>query len=189
MKKLLKIVICGMIFLCLGCGNDTKVYLENTTEEVVSTEEDTMQSAAVPQSMCYVHVCGAVKEPGVYALKEGSRIFEAIEAAGGLKKYACAESVNQAEAVADGQMVKVLTYAEMEEQQTTEAAAADGRVNINQAGVEELMTLPGIGESKANSIIAYRNVHGAFSSVEELKNIAGIKEGVYSKIKDSITID
>ena len=159
MKRLLKIVMCGMIFLCIGCGNTSEVYFEDIadeeepyTKQVISTEDTEIKQT----EECYVYVCGAVKEPGVYALPMGSRIFEAVEMAGGLTDFACAESINQAEAVADGQMIKVLTYAEAEAQEAEAAEKSDGKVNINQAGAEELMTLPGIGESKANSILAYR---------------------------------
>lgn len=194
MKKFIKIVLCGMVFLVLGCGNTSEVYLEGTedvmiqqTEQVISTEI----TRDVPAAECYVYVCGAVHAPGVYALPAGSRIFEAVEMAGGMQESACAESINQAETVTDGQMIKILTYAELEEKETeaAETAESDGKVNINRAGVDELMTLPGIGESKANSILSYRDAHGAFTSIEELMNITGIKEGVYSKIKEYITVD
>jgi competence protein ComEA len=100
--------------------------------------------------------------------------------------------VNQAQVLSDGDMIKLPTWEEAAEAAETasdeEAASTDGKVNINTADAAALMTLPGIGESKAKSILTYRQEHGDFSSGEELMNIPGIKEGVYSKIKDSITV-
>ncbi|MBO5372079.1 MAG: helix-hairpin-helix domain-containing protein [Lachnospiraceae bacterium] len=189
----IKIVMCGILFLlCAGCAKNPSVYLEESegdmrqTEQVLSTESD---AEDIGVNTYYVYVCGAVKTPGVYALPAGSRIYEALEMAGGLKDSACAESIHQAEPVTDGQTIQVPTYDEVRKKEIAAAKEEDGKININSAEREELMTLPGIGESKANSILSYRKEHGAFNSIEELKNITGIKEGVYSKIKDYITVD
>lgn len=194
MKQRIWMVMCGMLLLmAVGCGSSSQIYLEEETTETVypldNTEEN--QKEAESESI-YVHVCGAVNQPGVYELPRESRIFEAIALAGGLRSDACEDSVNQAEPISDGMMIKVLTMDEAAEQQTeskTEESKSDGRVNINTADAERLMTLPGIGASKAESILAYREEHGRFSSVEELMNITGIKEGVYSKIENYITVD
>lgn len=196
MKQRIWMVMCGMLLLmAAGCGSSSQVYLEEAATEIVypldSTEESRQESESESGSV-YVHVCGAVKEPGVYELPEESRIFEAIALAGGLRADACEDSVNQAETIFDGMMIKILTIEEAAGQQTeskTEEAESDGRVNINTADAEKLMTLPGIGASKAESILSYRDEHGRFSSVEELMNITGIKEGVYSKIANYITVD
>ena len=105
---------------------------------------------------------------------------------------ACEDSVNQAEEVADGQMIRILTKAEAEEEKAlsqNDAQPSDGRINLNTADEQELMSLPGIGASKAQSILAYREEKGGFSSTEDIMNITGIKEGVYAKIKDCITVD
>lgn len=152
-----------------------------------------------------VQVTGAVKNPGVYQVKADSRVYEAINLAGGLSENAAADSLNQAGYLEDGQMIHVLTREEAASQPELSAAgsasspagasaggsgskAADSRVNINRAGKEELMQLPGIGESKAEAILAYRNEHGSFSSVEDLQKINGIKEGVLQKIRDRCTV-
>ncbi len=148
---------------------------------------------------CYVYVCGAVEAPGVYMLNTGDRIYEAIALAGGLTEEANTSTVNQAEMVSDGQMIFVPTreeaaagivsVSEMGVENTSEQESVpDGKVNLNTATLAELMTLSGIGESKAQSILDYRNKNGAFSSVEEIMNVDGIKEGLYNRIKDSIRV-
>ena len=157
-------------------------------EAHVSAEEDAMAQ------ICYVYVCGAVEKPGVYALRAKSRVYEAIIMAGGLREDACMESVNQAEVVCDGQMLKILTNEEAAEttvedgQGQIEDEEADGRVNLNTASVTELMTLSGIGQAKAESIVSYREKNGSFSSIEDIMKIEGIKEGVFNRIKDSIRV-
>lgn len=148
---------------------------------------------------CYVYVCGAVEAPGVYMLNTGDRIYEAIALAGGLTEDASTSTVNQAEMVSDGQMIFVPTreeaaagivsVSEMGVENTSEQeSVSDGKVNLNTATLAELMTLSGIGESKAQSILDYRTKNGAFSSVEEIMNVDGIKEGLYNRIKDSIRV-
>ena len=126
-----------------------------------------------------VYVCGAVVNPGVYEVSEGSRVYDVVCMAGGLTDEADATAVNQAENVYDGQMIFLPTEAQIIE---------DTRVNINTASLEELMTLSGIGQAKAEQIIVYRNTNGDFSSVEEIMNVDGIKEGLYNRIKDDIRV-
>lgn len=141
----------------------------------------------------YVYVCGAVNAPGVYELKEGARVFEAIQLAGGLTEAAAADAVNQARIVTDGEQIRVPTVEEAQNQgagvagEVTEGTE-NNKININTAGKEELMMLTGIGEAKAESIMDYREKNGSFTSIEELMQIEGIKEGVFNKIKDDITI-
>lgn len=173
------------------------------------------QDAQAQKVPIYVQVSGAVARPGVYELSEGSRIFEAIEMAGGLTEEADVRLLNQAKPVSDGEMIYV--YAEGEEPLPEEVLAAnspaasdsvsdgasagsedsgdsgasggDGLVNINTATKEQLMTLPGIGQSKAQLIISYRESQGTFEKIEDIMNIEGIKEGVFNKIKDHIRVD
>lgn len=153
----------------------------------------------------YIYVCGAVEEPGVYPIQEGMRVFEAIELAGGFAQEADQLWLNQAEIVTDGQRLYVYTKDETQllaeaqqesgmpawqhDSQMAEGSdAQEQKVNLNTADREVLMTLPGIGEVKADAIIQYREAHGAFSSIEEIQNITGIKNAVFSKIKDRITV-
>lgn len=156
------------------------------------------------QETCCVYVCGAVLTPGVYVLEAGARIYEAIEMAGGLTENAGLTALNQAQEICDGQMIYIPTKEEAAAYPVDALAAADdaagqtkkkageqdadGRVNLNTASEAELMTLSGIGQSKAQAILLYRETHGGFSSVEEIMNVDGIKEGSYNRIKDSIKV-
>lgn len=150
-----------------------------------------------------VYVCGAVNSPGVYELEASARVFQAVEAAGGFREDADQEWVNQAQFLQDGGKIRIYTRQETEqmrqagmeegsllaEDQTGEVGTeGQGLVNLNTATKEELMTLPGIGEAKAEAVIAYRQEQGGFSAIEDIMNISGIKEAVFSKIKDRITV-
>lgn len=149
-------------------------------------------------AVCVVHVCGAVQNPGVYSLAEGSRIYEAVAAAGGLLTEADEAYLNQAACVTDGEQIYVPTKQEVLEQSATLArnglqteigtGLQDTKVNLNTATKEQLCTLPGIGESKAESIISYRNEHGAYGQIEDIMKVEGIKDGLFQKIKDRITV-
>ena len=154
---------------------------QKQTEAMSILKEDTKPQEEKSEILC-VFVCGAVKCPGVYELPKGSRIYEAIEQAGGLKKSADITGVNQAQVLEDEMQVFVPTKGEGNE--STES----GKVNINMATKEELMTLSGIGESKADSIIQYREQQGKFQNIEDIMNISGIKDGLFQKIKDYITV-
>lgn len=134
----------------------------------------------------YVHVCGAVKEPGVYTLSEDARVFEAIKAAGGVTSDACEEALNQAELLKDGQRIYILTKNEWEEEKETAEQASDGLVNINTADESGLCELPGVGGMRARAIIQYRQEHGSFQAIEDIQNVPGIKSGLFEKIKDYI---
>ena len=182
--------------LLAACGDDHQIYLESAKEETVRTETQSehveLYDSEVQSEICYDYVCGAVKNPGVYALNAHDRVYQAIRMAGGLKEDAFMESVNQAEKVTDGQMLKVLTRAEaeqsLEEPKGQDSVESDGRVDLNHASAAELMSIPGIGQAKAESIISYREEHGPFSSIEDVMKIEGIKEGVFNRMKDSIRV-
>lgn len=179
------------VFFCMvllgGCQRENSDIMTADTGEEMSTKLDTEQASTQSQEDVYVYVCGHVRQPGVYCLKAGSRICEAISLAGGILEDGRAEALNQAQPVADGQTLYVPGIDEEQEEGGSEDFE-DGLVDINKAAKEELMTLPGIGESKALSIIQYREEHGLFESVEELMEIPGIKEGIFNKIKNSIKV-
>lgn len=158
------------------------------------TEEGTKETEA----FIFVYVCGAVKNTGVYSLVEGDRLYMAIELAGGFTEEAAKEYHNLARMVEDGERIYILTKKELEELSIEEqiagelgvdAIAQQQVVNLNTADVEELTTLPGIGESKAKLIIEYRTKVGKFKSIEELMNISGIGEAMFEKVKDKVTIE
>lgn len=136
----------------------------------------------------YVHICGEVNNPGVYELAEGSRIFEAVEAAGGFTEEAAQASLNLAQVISDEEQIVILTQDEAAEKARQEREQAAGIVNLNTASKEQLMTLTGIGESRAEDILRYRQESGGFQAIEEIMNVPGIKESAYLKIKDSITV-
>lgn len=157
-----------------------------------------------------VYVCGCVKKPGVYTLPEGSRLYEYLELAGGYTPDADTEYENLARTIKDGEKVYFpskaqvssgevednLFYDEIPRDESDikesdideEHSSINHKININTAGVEELTTLTGIGESRAKSIIEYRQANGSFKSIEDIMLINGIKESVYEKIKDNITV-
>lgn len=145
-----------------------------------------LEAAADTRGQICVHVCGQVRQPGVVMLPEGSRAWEAVEAAGGLSDEAEQAAVNLAALLRDGERLYVPS---VDEEIPALEGAGDGRINLNTADAAGLQTLPGIGESRAADILAYREKHGGFGSVEEIMQVPGIKESIYEKIKDKITAD
>ncbi len=159
-----------------------------------------------------VHVCGAVENPGVYFLDADSIKKDALDAAGGFTDGASLEYINLAEHIKDGEQiyfpyedeVDVLKKVSIDSEESgdnhnevteeldsskKENYNLSGKLDINRACREDFMTLSGIGEKRADAIISYRDEHGGFKSIDELKNIPGIKDGVYEKIKDYVTVD
>lgn len=179
---------------CAGKGEESLEELSVSAESETEEEGAAPQEEQEPAETVYVYVCGAVNAPGVYELNEDARVFEAITLAGGMTAEAAPEAVSQARTVADGEQIYVPTVQEVQMQGSgvedivTGNVDVNGKVNINTAGKEELMTLTGIGEAKAQSILDYREEHGRFGSIEDLMLIEGIKEGVFNKIKEDITI-
>lgn len=171
-------------------GNDghpiQSVWVES---EVLSEVQNTpvTESSTEPIKI-YVHICGEVNNPGVYELAEGSRIFEAVEAAGGFTEEAAQASLNLAQVISDEEQIVILTQDEAVEKARLEREQAAGIVNLNTASKEQLMTLTGIGESRAEDILRYRQESGGFQTIDEIMNVPGIKESAYLKIKDSITV-
>ena len=151
-------------------------------------------------SSIFIHVCGEVAAPGVYEMERGSRIYEAVEAAGGLTDVAAADVLNLAQVLEDGQQVRVPDQEEKErlEEQggalsfvtggRPEQEAPAAKVNLNTATKEQLMTLSGIGEARAEAILAYRQESGGFRTPEDIMKVSGIKEAAFQKIKDEITV-
>ena len=179
-----------------------------------STDRTELSDASSEEAKTLVvHICGAVSAPGVYELPAGSRIIDAVEAGGGFLPEAEEAGCNLAEEIVDGCQIYIMTKAEScadgqtekkagiqtspdSDMQTTDRnarsnsapALENGLVNLNTADVAALMTLPGIGESRAKAIISYREQHGAFAKIEDIMKISGIKQAAFSKIKDKITV-
>lgn len=173
------ILVCGIIYF----GNEKKD--EPSYEPVVEstvcetsfpyTDEGTGNSSY--DEPVVVYVTGAVVCPGVYEVGGNMRVSDAIEAAGGFKNNAAADYLNLAAQLSDGEKITVPTKKEAKARDKDDDSDSDGShlVNINTAAKEELMTLPGIGESKADAIIAYRQENGDYKNIEELMQISGIK--------------
>lgn len=181
-------------------------YAENVTlgtnasggkESTAETKEGETNSAA-PEGVSdaeyvSVYLCGAVQKPDVYEVAKGTRLNEVLKLADGFREDAAKDAVNLAATVEDGSMIRVPTI----EEAVKNVGSADaglvaeensGKVDLNRADKAELMTLPGVGERKAEQILAYRKAHGKFRSIEEIKNIPGIKEKAFEKLKDSIVV-
>ena len=145
------------------------------------------------ENLVPVYVCGAVLEPGVYYVSPDALKEEALQVAGGFDLYAATDYINLAETVVAGEKIYFPYTYELEEgynMSLDEAGQGTSRkVNINKATKEELMTLPGIGESKAEAIIKYRDNNGLFQDIQDVTKIPGIKEGVYNNIKDHIVVN
>ncbi len=156
-------------------------------KEQKSRWDSGQESGAEADGQIYVHVCGQVCQPGVVILPEGSRAWEAVEAAGGLADGAWEAAVNLAAVLQDGEKLYIPALGEVVVQQAGEAE--NGLINLNTADAAGLQSLPGIGESRAADILSYREKSGGFRSVEEIMQVPGIKESTFEKIRDKITVD
>lgn len=180
MRKIKSLLFILAVISCMvGCQNE-----EKNTIDLTLQEEEIMQETDKEEDTIFVYVCGAVKQEGVYELPAGSRVYEALELAGGFREDAATTEMNQAEVLTDAMKIYVPTVEEMQKRQSE----GNGKININHASKEELMTLPGVGESKAESILRYREENGRFQNIEEIMEISGIKEGLFEQIKDLIQV-
>lgn len=201
MKK--QIILLGIVVLmllgCMACKptsyleKQSDLSDEDTAKDVTDSADKTEETEEKTE-IC-VQISGAVADPGVYRFPEDSRVYELIEAAGGLLPEAYDVSLNQAERLSDGQKIHVYTKEEAAEGLVPSEGAdhasltSEGKVNINTASAEELTSLNGIGQTRAESIVAYRQEHGAFAAVEDLKAVSGIGDATYQKIADAITVN
>ena len=166
-------------------------------EEILLAEVSEMASESeTGQQTLWVHICGYVKMPGIYEMPTDSRLYDLLMAAGGFADGADETVLNLADYLKDGSQIYVpgvLTQEEPDREQRgnqrqkeeTESAL----VNINTASRALLETLPGIGEAKAKEIIAYRTKNGSFASIEEIKQVDGIKDALFQKIESLITVE
>lgn len=210
--------IAAACILCCGCGRKSGAILIGNGDNGVSRAEESQgeqvsgaesaagegtgtardgnaaagEEEAAEETVIRVYVCGAVINPGVVEIVAGSRAEDALLAAGGFTEEAAREAVNLADWVSDGQ--KLYFPAEGEEfvadtgGASSGGEAASGLVNINTADTATLCTLPGVGESRAADIIAYREANGGFDSCEDIMKVPGIKNAMYEKIKDKIAV-
>ena len=180
-----------------GCGaseNDTSVELATFEENPEETAQAPVREETFEKEQIFVYVCGHVNRAGVYAVSENTRVYEVINLAGGVRDDADISGINQAQKVSDGQQIYVPSTQEIRQAQSGEGPVTaslqkdDGLVNINTADAAALQTLTGIGASRAQAIIDYRNENGSFESIEDIKKVTGIKDGMFAKIKDQIKV-
>ena len=186
-------VIGGVLLILVGVGgffskkeeSVEETTVVETTMLVEKTEVSTAQEAVI-----FVDIKGAVKNPGVYQMKVGDRVKDALEAAGGLTAEADSQKVNLAQRVEDQMVIVVPKVGEEAEEipagATSKEEAKEGKVNINTATVEELKTLKGVGEKKAEAIIEYRKKNGSFKTKEDLMKVRGIGKKLFESFEERI---
>lgn len=184
------LVAVGVAVAFFGCHQAPSV-------TVATNERNEINEVQTPSSLVFVHVVGAVVNPGVYEVPEGSRLADVIDVAGGFSEDASIESLNLARTVTDGEQIRVYSVEEVEERSAGQGAGSgqrssgvdpSGKVNINLATVDELQTVSGIGEVTAKRIVADREAHGPFASVDDLSRVSGIGEKTVAKMRDSLTV-
>ncbi|MGI6203999.1 MAG: helix-hairpin-helix domain-containing protein [Anaerovoracaceae bacterium] len=187
-------IVSGLVYNAAGKADDDEFASAAGAEQTEQAKEESESGVII------VDVSGAVNDPKVVELSKGDRVNDAIEAAGGLTANADISSLNRAAVVKDGDKIFVPEKGSGRSGSVTNVnggsvssdgsggAIAGGKVNINTANKTELQTLTGVGPAIADKIIAYRESHGNFSRPEDIKNVSGIGDKTYEKMKDNITV-
>lgn len=189
------IIIAAVLFYGLK-GNNQSITIENGEGQQETSES--AESEDADAGVIYIDIGGAVKKPGVYEMKPGDRVFQVIEKAGGLTRKADTAMINQAEEVKDGQKLTIpkrgdagsdaRTAPESAASGGSSAGSAGGKININTADAGTLEQITGVGPVTAQKIIEYREANGSFGSIEEIRNVSGIGEKTFEKMKGEITV-
>ena len=183
MKKAFLLILLFLCSLQCACGEREKI---SYTEAIYSDEDTALDpengSKASLRGKIYVYVSGCVASPGVYIMPEGSRVYDAVNAAGGVTEEGDESRINLVNIISDGERITVPFSAEYSE----DSGDTNKLININRASVSELTALPGIGETRAKAIVSYRDKHGTYSKIQDIMKVSGIKEGTFEKIKDYI---
>ena len=202
-KYLVLIAALGLLLTgCTNANNGSDIILTEVTENETSSnfsssdlcDSNEGASNTLVETSMVIYICGAVVSPGVYELPVGSRVNDAVLAAGGFSAEADHNYVNLAEPISDGIKIQIPTVQEVSTMQPeisgsfSNPDSSSGLININRASKEELKTIPGIGDGIATKIIDYRAQNGNFSTIEDIMKVSGIKEKLFSKIKDYITV-
>ena len=190
------IIVFGVIYLLFDTSKTNSIEIIESNklsneiasiDEITSIDKVTSENENYTENIdnLYVYITGEVCKTGVYVVKEGARLCELIEMAGGLTENADQKSINMARFLVDGEHVHVYKLGESYD------AEVKGKelININSASKEKLMELPGIGESRAVSIIDYRKKHGGFTKIEDIMNVSGIKQAAFEKMKEYICVN
>jgi len=186
-------VIGGVLLLLVGVGGllPKKEEAVEESEALVTTvlAEKTEENTTL-EAVIFVDIKGEVKKPGVYQMKVGDRVKDALDAAGGLTAEADSQKVNLAQRVEDQMVIVVPKVGEEAEAipagATSKEVSKEGKVNINTAAVEELKTLKGVGEKKAEAIIEYRKKNGSFKTKEDLMKVRGIGKKLFESFEERI---
>lgn len=174
---------------------DSSVLAADTTKGTITEQQnntspsmnnDTIQREAQPEDgkNSIVYITGAIQSPGLYKVASSSTIGDVIKGAGGVLPYGDVESINLAETVTGGQHIHI----KFNFHGNPESLLRNQKININTATVKELDSLPGIGPTMAKRIEEYRQSKGAFTSIEDIKHVKGIGDGLFKKIRDKITV-
>lgn len=198
------VIVAMIVFWIFGGEEDLAVEDAGTMEPMETQEQGEDAETEYLSGDIYVDIGGEVNQPGVYRIPAGTRLFQVVEEAGGLKETADIDSINQAEAVTDGQKIIIGSRDENSPYYTgtsvkTESTSSSGgsavrqtadgfKVNLNRATLSDLQMIPGVGPSTAQKILDYRESAGKFSSISDLKNISGIGEKTYDNLKDYIEV-
>lgn len=193
MRNIIFLLLSVCIVTMTGCSSKDEFIITTSEDCDIQTEESVDNNTSLDNSDTanmdiYVYICGQVMHEGVYILSKGDRVYQAIEAAGGLTGEADSKQINQAMELTDGIQIYIPAIGESINNQLVNEDVDDGKININTASKEKLMEIPGIGETKAIAIINYRETKGNFNTIEDIMNIDGIKEGTFNKIKDYIKV-
>lgn len=226
-QKKIYIYIIIILLLIIGCLNSYIIYkidkLKNNNQEIkveeispIIEEQPIENIINTEPKTFFVDIKGAINNPGVYLVEEGSIVNELINIAGGLKDDAFTKNINLSKSLSEEMVIIIYSNNEIDKINNDESicicndlyitecidnnasiissndvindAHNNGKININRASLEEFMTLNGIGEAKAKAIIEYRNINGLFKSLEDIKNVSGISEKTYESIKDNIEL-
>jgi competence protein ComEA len=175
---LLAVVAFGVYFFSSGTGTGNTVTMEKPSD---SGEV----SQAVETPKIYVHVAGSVRAPGIYQLDSGTRVYDAVLAAGGFTEKANQSSVNMARALTDGEQLVVSSESSVA---SFEGPTSSSLISLNQASASELEDLPGVGPALAGRIVDWRSANGGFKAKEDLLNVAGIGDKLFASFKDLVTL-
>lgn len=178
---ILNIIIIAFLGIWLNFKEEKEIYIDKFEEEKNLESNKNLENKEI-----IIHIIGEVNNPGILKIKEGSRLFECIEKAGGFTSEANQENLNLAQVVKDQDQYKINKKNELNINEDN-IKKKDKKINLNQASEEELMKLNGIGPSLAERIISYRDENN-FKSIEEIKNVSGIGEKRFEQIKDSIDV-
>ena len=186
-------VIVGVLLLLVGVGGllpKKEESVEETTVVETTMLAEKTEVSTTKETVIFVDIKGAVQNPGVYQMKVGDRVKDALDAAGGLTAEADSQKVNLAKRLEDQMVIVVPKVGEEAEEipagETRKEATKEGKVNINTATVEELKTLKGVGEKKAEAIIEYRKKNGSFQTKEDLMKVRGIGKKLFESFQERI---